>query len=139
MNVRRTLILGVLMMIPFVLSGCLPAVGPATNQQGTGEFVKGAVAKGFPSVPLVSKATILESVADKESFGLSAISDNDLGSVVKFYNDSLKQLGWDAQITKQSETNYVFDIKNDKSQGSVIVNTASDGKKTAITIFVAPR
>ncbi len=139
MNFKRILIFGALVMIPFVLSGCLPAVGPATNQQGTGEFVKGAAAKGFPLVPLVPKATILESVADKESFGLSAISDNDLGSVVKFYNDSLKQLGWDAQVTKQSETNYVFDIKNDKSQGSVIVNVAADNKKTAITISISPR
>ena len=69
----------------------------------------------------------------------SFISDEKLSKVIKFYDESLKKLGWEVTLQKRSETNYVYNIKNASQQGSIIINTAEDGKKTAISIFVSPR
>lgn len=122
-----------------ILSGCVPSIGGGGGIVSSDEFVKGKVARGFPNLPAYPKAQVLESYGNEGSYGASFISGDDLAKVVKFYNGSLPQLGWETQAKKQSETNYSFDIKNAQYQGSVIVNTAADGKKTAITTFVSPR
>ena len=85
------------------------------------------------------KARVLESYGNNGAFGASFISDDDLDKVVKFYDQSLKKLGWESSQHRQSETNYVFEVKNSAYRGSVIVNTAADGKKTVITIAVLAR
>lgn len=127
-----------------VLSGCIPSAfigGSKSNTVagGPGTFVKGKAVKGFPALPLYPKAKLLESYGANSSYGASAVSDDGLSKVLDFYNQSLPALGWEPKLAKQSETNYVYEIKNSQLQGVVIVNTADDDKKTAITISVAPR
>ena len=63
----------------------------------------------------------------------------DTVEVVNFYNDSLPKSGWDMVVNAKSQTNYVFEVKNTQNKGEIIVNTAADGKKTAITMAVGPR
>lgn len=128
-----------ILIVPLVLSACVPSVSPTNKPVDSQEFLKGAVVKGFPQVPLIEGAQVLESYSNKGNFGTAFISDESLSKVINFYGDSLKQLGWEASLKKRSETNYIFEIKNATQKGSVIVNTAADGKKTAISIFVSPR
>jgi len=127
-----------ILVVPLVLSACVPTV-PSDKPVNSQEFLKGAVVKGFPQTPLVKGAQVLESYSNEGNFGAAFISDESLSEVVNFYSDSLKQLGWEATLKKRSDTNYIFEIKNATQKGSVIVNTAADGKKTAISIFVSPR
>lgn len=77
-------------------------------------------------------------VALKSKNGV-VLAGDDFAKVVKFYNDSLSKLGWETKAMKQSEESYVFDVKNAQNAGSVIVNVAADGKKTAISMFTSPR
>lgn len=130
----------IVVFIPITLSACVPNLGTKSKAPSAGEFVKGAVIKGFPSdLPLYDKAQTVESYGSKDAFGASFIADADLAKVVNFYNASLPKLGWQSVLSQRSQTNYVFDIKNDTLAGSVIVNVASDGKKTAITMAIAAR
>lgn len=127
-----------------VLSGCIPSafIGGSNSsavEGKVGAFIKGKAVKGFPALPLYPKAKLLESYGANSSYGATAVSGDELSKVVDFYSQSLPQLGWDPKLVQNSETNYVFEIKNSKQQGVVIVNTAADGKQTAITISVAPR
>lgn len=127
-----------------VLSGCIPSafLGGSKSDavQGTaGTFIKGKAVKGFPPLPLYPKAKLLESYGVNNRFGASAVSGDGLSKVVEFYNQGLLQLGWEPKLVKQSETNYLFEVKNSTYEGVIIVNTAADGKKTAITFSVAPR
>ena len=128
-----------ILLISMILSGCLPSIGGGGRVVSSDEFVKGKIVKGFPNLPAYPKALVLESYGNEGSYGANFMTGDDLAKVVKFYNDSLPGLGWETQAKKQSETNYVFDIKNAQVAGSVIVNVAADGKKTAITMFVSPR
>ena len=128
-----------ILTVPFVLSACVPAITPSNKSVNSKEFLKEAVVKGFPQVPLIEGAKVLEAYGNKGNYGAAFISDESLSAVIKFYDESFKQLGWEANLKKRSETNYIFEIKNATQKGSVIVNTAADGKKTAITIFVSPR
>ncbi len=126
--------------VPFVLSACIPTL--TTNGGGvkSEEFVKGKIAKGFPqSLPLYKNAQIIESYGGVSGYGTSFVTDDNLSKVVNFYNQALPKLGWTVNGRQGSETNFVFEIKNDKNQGQVIVNTAADGKKTAITMSVSER
>ena len=122
-----------------MLSGCVPNIGGGGGAVSSDEFAKGKVVKGFPNLPAYPKAQVLESYGKEGSYGANFMTGDDLAKVIKFYNGSLPGLGWETQAKKQSETNYVFDIKNAQDAGSVIVNVAADGKNTAITIFVSPR
>lgn len=123
-----------------ILSACVPNIGTKTKAPTVGEFVKGDVVKGFPeNLPLPKNAQTIESYGSKEAFGASFISSDDLAKAVNFYNASLAQLGWQSTLTQSSETNYIFAIKNDTHSGTVTVNLASDGKKTAITMEVVMR
>ena len=128
-----------ILVVPLVLSACVPGVAPSDKPVNSQEFLKGAVVKGFPQTPLVKGAQVLESYSNEGSFGAAFISDESLAKVVNFYSDSLKQLGWETTLKKRSDTNYIFEIKNTTQKGSVIVNTAADSQKTAISIFISPR
>jgi len=127
------------LLISIILSGCVPSIGGGEKVTNSDEYVKGKVVKGFPGLPAYPKAQVIESFGNEGSYGASFMTGDDLAKVVKFYNDSLSKLGWETKAMKQSETNYVFDVKNAQNAGSVIVNVAADGKKTAITMFVSPR
>ncbi|MBI3283008.1 hypothetical protein HYZ70_02930 [Candidatus Curtissbacteria bacterium] len=135
-------ILAVLLLVFFsvALSACVPGLGTRSRVPATGEFVKGKVAPGFPeNLPLPEGAETIESYGSSEAFGASFISGQDPARVVNFYSSALPRLGWDSTLNKQSERNYEFAIRDDTYVGVVIVNTASDGKKTAITIAVESR
>ena len=90
-------------------------------------------------MPRYPESQLLESINDKNSFGASFIVDEDIAKVVDFYSSSLTATGWESTFVKKTETNYVFEIKNSGYSGEVIVNTASDGKSTAISVSVEPR
>ena len=104
-----------------------------------GQKVEGKVVEGFPALPLFPKSEVIESYGKDGKYGAAFISSGDLVKVVNFYNDSLPRSGWQVSLKQQSETNYFFEIKNDQLEGAIIINTAADGKKTAITISTAPR
>ena|SRR3989344_3563131 len=123
-----------------ILAGCLPTV--VTDRGGptaSGEFAKGQIVKGFPSLPAYPKAQIVETYGSKEGFGGSFVSYDELAKVVNFYGLGLGQLGWETVLRQKSETNYVYEIKNDTYVGEVIINTASNGKQTAITVVLESR
>lgn len=129
------------LVFPLVLSGCI-----GSFLQGSGgaeakgfEFVKGQAVKGFPPVPQYSKSQLIESFGYNNKFGVSYVTGDSVSEVLKFYAGGLPQLGWDIVLKKRSETNYVYEIKNAKYGGTIIINTADDGKKTAITIALSPR
>ena len=123
----------------FLLAGCIPKLGGDGGATSQSEFIKGKAISGFPNMPRYPKSQLLESINDKNSFGASFISEENIQKVVDFYSNYLPQTGWESTLVKKTETNYVFEVKNAIYSGEVIVNTASDGKSTAISIFVEPR
>lgn len=128
-----------LLLSSVVLVGCVPQLGSGGVPIGAQEFVQGKVVLGFPSLPLYPDGKVIESYGYKFSYGASFISDDELVKVVKFYNEALPTLQWESSLKEMSPTNYVFDIKNSEMTGTVIVNTAADGEKTAITMSVTGR
>ncbi len=125
-------------VLPFILSGCIPTTGGG-DKTGSQEYMKGAVVSSFPPLPLYPKSKIVESYNFNNNYGASFISTDKLDKVVSFYSDSLGKLGWDHNLYKQSETNYVYEVKNEEYKGSVIINTAGDGKSTALTFSLKPK
>ena len=123
----------------FLLAGCIPKLGGDGGATSQSEFIKGKAISGFPNLPRYPKSQLLESINDNNSFGVSIISEENIQKVVDFYTSTLPQTGWESTFVKKTETNYVFEVKNAIYSGEVIVNTASDGKSTAISIFVEPR
>lgn len=121
-----------------VLSGCFPKLSGEENL-GTNEYLKGKLVEGFPGVPLYKDAQVAESYGYKGNFGATFITSDKLNKVVGFYNQSFGVAGWDSSLSQKSSDNFEFRIKNAASDGSVVVNTASDGKSTAITISVSAR
>lgn len=129
-----------LIFLPLILSACIPTIGVPDTAQEKGEFVEGKIAPGFgDNLPIYGKSVVLESYGDSDSFGGSFISQDSIGDVLKFYQKALPELGWETELTSQSETYYIFNIKNQDWRGSVIVNVAADDRKTAITIAVSKR
>lgn len=133
-------IIFLLVVLPLVLSACLPRIGGGGQETAIKEdYLKGKVVSGFPNVPLYPKAQVIESYGNKNSFGATFFIDEDLKKVLDFYRSSLAATGWEFSESQKAADNYVFDIKNSTYRGQVIVNTASDGKQTAITISVSAR
>lgn len=124
-----------------LLSGCFPGLkNPAAGQTTKpGEFLKGKAVKGFPSLPRYPESKIIETYGSSNSYGASAYTSDEIAKVVKFYDESLVQLGWESTLTQGQQGYFNFDIKNQTQKGSVIVNTAADGKTVAITLSVSPR
>lgn len=129
----------ILIFISFALAGCIPKVTKDNSSKGTGEFVKGQVVGGFPNLPLYEGAKVVQTFRQAGSFGGSFIVDEHLKKVVDFYSKYLPAAGWEANLRQVSATNFVFDVKNTANIGTVIVNTAADGKQTAITMALEPR
>lgn len=123
--------------LPFVLAGCSLGVGGADGSKD--EFVKGAVAKGFPNLPLYPKSQVVESYAYQGDFGASFVVGKSLADVTKFYQEFLPKSGWESSASQVAQDNYVFDVKNSEYEGRIIVNTAADSKKTAITISASKK
>lgn len=139
-NMKKFLIVGILILVPLVLGGCIPSVNTGgSRSQSSPEYAQGAIVEGFPSLPLYEEAVVIESFGFNGKYGAAFVVDESLAKVVSFYSGSLKNLNWDVNLVQNSGTNYVFEIKNSGTKGEVIVNTASDGKKTAITMSVEPR
>ncbi len=122
-----------------VLSGCLPAIRQKQVSRLSLDYLKGAVVEGFPTLPAYAGAQVVESYGNKGYYGASFVTGDGVNKVVKYYSENLKKLGWEAKLTQPSQNYYVIEVKNDKNQGSIIINTAADGKKTAISMFVEPR
>lgn len=122
-----------------ILSGCVPRVKVDDVFKGKSEFAEGKVVAGFPNLPIYPDAKVIESYGDGENFGASFTVNEELVKVVDFYKPALESLGWEYTLNQKSETNYVFDFKNLDNQGQIIVNTAQNGKTTAISVFAEPR
>lgn len=138
---QTKLYLLVVLASPILLSGCIPggnglSVVSSTEKSG---FVQGAAVKNFPGIPVYPKSKLIESYTDGTNFGGSAYSSESLQKVVDFYTSAFKQLGWENTITRQTNNNFLIEYKSDKNRGEVIINTASDNKRTAITIIARPR
>lgn len=128
-----------LLFVPFLLSGCFPTATSGGAGEQTQEYVKGKVVDGFPNVPGYPKATTIESYGYGGSWGASFVSEDPADKVVAFYDASLTSLGWDSTLNETMSGYFKFDVKNSENKGEVIVNTASDGKMTAITISLESR
>jgi len=141
MNLAKKMIFALAIgLVPVVLSACIPTtISKGSSSTPTGEYVKGSVVKGFPAnIPLYKGAKVIESYGNQGSYGATFTSSDSLSKVVDFYN-KLPQLGWDTTISQPSATNFVYDVKGGTFIGEVIVNTAADGKTTAITVSLANR
>lgn len=136
----RRLFLGVLVLTASViLSGCVPSVGPSTSQKGDKYvFVKGAVASGFPQIPIYPKAQIIESYSTDTSFGALVYSTDTLDEVVEFYRQAFVQNGWENNLARQGEDNFLFEFKSPEHRGDIIINNTTN-KSTAITITATKR
>ena len=129
----------IVLAFSFFATGCIPKLSNDGTVVSQSEFIKDKAVSGFPNIPRYPKSQLLESINDKNSYGASFISEENIQKVVDFYSSSLKQTGRESALVKKTETNYIFEIKNADFSGEVIVNTASANKSTAISVFVEPR
>lgn len=127
-----------LLMIPVILSGCA-GIGVGGGKSSKDEFIKGSVVKGFPNLPLYPKAQVIESYGFEGKYGANFVVNKPLKEVIKFYQEALPKLGWESTPSQVSESNYIFEVKNSDFEGEVIVNTAADSKKTAITFTASAK
>ena len=132
-----------IIVFPLILSGCVSGLGIGGGGGGPkadGEFVEGAIVAGFPGVPSYPEATVIESYGSKEgNFGASLITKDKLAKVVNFFGTALPARGWKNSLKQNSDTNYEYEISGNTHKGRVIINTAADGKSTAISISLEPR
>ena len=128
-------------LVSITLTGCIPGIGlkGGAKPKPEGEFKTGVVVAGFPPLPLYPKAKTIESYGSSGSYGATFTTDASLVKVFDYYNSALTTLGWATTTHKRTETNIVYDVKNDKYSGQVIINTAADGQTTAITMAVSAR
>lgn len=122
-----------------VLAGCIPVASKKSNVTKGEEFLKGKIIDGFPNVPLYPKSKAIETFGQGEKYGGTFYNEEKLAEVINFYSTTLVKTGWESTLRQVSANNFVFDIKSSKRVGSIIVNTAADGKHTAITISLGPR
>lgn len=134
MKIKRLVLF---LVVPVLLSGCVPRLGGG-NSGGRDEYTAGAFVNGFPAIAVYKGARVVESYGFNSKFGASLVTGDDLSKVTKFYSDSLPKLGWDTNVSAGRANSFTFNIKNQTQQGTIIVNTAADGKMTAITISVLP-
>ncbi|MBI4037813.1 hypothetical protein HY382_02100 [Candidatus Curtissbacteria bacterium] len=130
----------ILLPLSLFLSGCFGGLGGT----GGGEtnkltFSQGKVVEGFPGIPGYKNSQVLESIGYQGKYGLSNVTGDKIEKVIEYYGKALGQLGWETSLKKRSATNYAYGIKNEKQKGEMIMNTAADGKKTAISVFIEER
>lgn len=138
----RLLQVAAVFVMPFLLSACFPGSGgqQSGGSPSSGEFVGGRLVESFPNLPSYPEAIIVESYGkEQDGWGVILLTGDNLSKVVSFYTTALPTLLWEAEQQQQSDNNFVFDIKNPTHKGVVIVNTASDGKNTAISMFASKR
>ncbi len=130
-----------LLLVSMTLSGCLPSISKFGGEKpvNPGDFAQGRIVSGFPNLPKFPEAQVIESINYQDSYGASFITKDTLDKVLTFYTDSLPQLGWDMQLVKRTETNFLLKVKNVQYEGEITINTASDGVNTAITYSISPR
>lgn len=128
-----------MILISASLAGCLPTATPNSKNTGSGEFINGAVAKGFPNLPLYPGAKVEETYGKDKKYGGIFIASDDLAKVAGFYSKTLPQTGWQSSVSEGGPASYVFNITNEKQVGQIIVNRTADGKKTAISVFIEGR
>ncbi len=127
-------------LLSVFLAGCSGfGVGRTAGGKPEGEFLQGAVVKGFPPVPSYPDAKIDETYGDGTSFGASSVSGDKLEKVLDYFSRNLPAQGWEANTSQVSASNYVIAIKNELYQGRIIVNTTADSRKTAVTVYVTKR
>ncbi len=131
--------LALVIVLSTLLSACLPNLGGGPSGPPAATFSQGQVPSGFPPLPLYPKSKVLEGYGANNAFGASVVTDDSITKVLDFYNKSFGPLGWKFKLRQVETNNYVFDVDNSTYSGVVIVNTAADGKKTAITLSVSPR
>jgi len=130
----------IIIVVGLTLGGCLPNIGQNSGGAASkSEFTKGGVGANFPKLPFYPNAKVLEGYSSASGYGASAITSDNLAKVVEYYNKNLGLAGWEYNIIHKETLNYVFEVKDSQYQGVVIVNTAADGKKTAITFSLANR
>ena len=129
----------IMLAFSFFATGCIPKLGNDGTVVSQSEFIEGKAVSGFPNMPRYPKAQLLESIGDNGSFGASFIVEEDLQKVIDFYNESLPQFGWEVTGIEKTDSRNVFEVRNAQFNGEVIINTASDSKSTAISVFVEPR
>src|SRR3989344_4920511 len=93
----------------FLLAGCIPKLSNDGTVVSQSEFIKGKAVSRFPNIPRYPKSQLLESINDKNSYGASFISEENIQKVVDFYNSSLTATGWESTLVKNSQTNYAFE------------------------------
>lgn len=116
----------------------MPSFNSSSQSKGI-EFLKGETVKGFPKLPLYQEAKIIETYGSSVGYGASAFTDDDISKVLEFYETSLGSAGWEYTLKQKEKDNYVYSVKNSQYEGLIILNTASDGKRTAITLSVSQR
>ncbi len=127
-------------LVSVTVTGCIPSIGNNNPKpKSEGEFKTGTIVAGFPPLPTYPKVKVIESYGSSNSYGATFTTDAPLTQVFDYYNGALATLGWTSTVHKKTETNIVYDVKNDKYSGQVIINTAADGKTTAITLAVSAR
>ena len=129
----------IILAIPLVLAGCVGFGISDSSAPAKGEFLKGAVARGFPSVPAYPGVRLGESYGDSRNWGVYSVSSDNLNDVLKFYSENLGKVGWENSLKQLSQNRYIYEIKNAKYQGNIIVNTAADMRSTAITVSLIAR
>ncbi|MCR4324289.1 MAG: hypothetical protein NUV69_01230 [Candidatus Curtissbacteria bacterium] len=135
----KKLYLIVFIISPLVLSGCLPKIGGGEKKAEADQFVQGSVVPSFPqTVPLYKDAKTVESFESMDSWGASFVTEEDLNKVVEFYGTSLPALGWEADL-KKNASYFTYNIKNEQYVGTIVINKASDGKRTAILASLTTR
>lgn len=138
-NIRRFILASLLILCPLALAGCAGFGVGDSGTPATGQFLKGEVVRGFPGVPAYPKARLGESYGDGRSWGIYLVSSDKLDKVLKFYSENLGGAGWENTLRQLSQNRYIYEIKNAKYQGTIIVNIAADLKSTAITASLVSR
>lgn len=126
-------------VLSVALGGCIPKFGVGQNTPNGTDYVKGAAVNGFPNLPFYQKAKVIESFGSGDGYGASAITSDNISKVIEFYDKNLGPSGWEYNLKQKGTNNYEYDVKNSQYEGMIIVNIASDGKKTAITLSVSKR
>lgn len=135
---RRLAQLFIFLFFAISLAGCVPRIGGGGHTPPKDEFVKGGVA-GFPGLPIYPDSKVIESYGASGAYGATLLSGDSLTKVVNWYGPSLGNAGWQYTLSKQSDTNFVYLVKSPKYEGTFIINTAADGKQTAISASVSQR
>lgn len=139
-NKSKILMLLAVVTVTLNLAGCNGfGVGRTVQGEPEGEFLRGAVVKGFPRVPSYPDAKIDETYGDGTSYGATSVTGDKLDKVLAYFVKNLPSEGWEANTSQVNARHYVINIKNQQYLGQIIINTTADSKKIAVTVYVTKR